>query len=68
MAKQSKVMGSVTGAVRFITEQLQSSVAEKMNELEITKDQARKLNILIDASIQKSYGRVMDTIIKSIDD
>ena len=67
MASQAKIMGSVTAAVRFITERLQVTIAEKRGELELTEDQVRKVNGLIEASIQNSYNRVMNSIINSIE-
>ena len=67
MASQGKIMGSVTSAVRFITEQVQATIAEKRNELELTDDQARKISALVEASVQRAYNRVMNTIMKTID-
>lgn len=67
MASQAKIMGSVTAAVRFITEQLQVTIAERRVELELTEDQVRKVNGLIEASIQNSYNRVMNNIMNSIE-
>ena len=67
MASQAKIMGSVTAAVRFITEQLQVTIAERRGELELTEDQVRKVNGLIEASIQNSYNRVMNNIMNSIE-
>ena len=67
MASQGKIMGSVTSAVRFITEQVQASIAEKRKELELTDEQARKLNVLVEASVQKAYSRSMNSIMNTID-
>lgn len=67
MANQGKVMGSVTQTVRFIIERLQAQLMEDKNSLELNENQTRKLAAMFESSIQDSYNRSMDQILKTID-
>jgi hypothetical protein len=67
MANQAKVMGSVTQTVRFLIERLQAQIVENKNDLKLNDDQLRKLVSLAEISLQDSYNRSMNQIIKSID-
>ena len=67
MASQARVMGSVTQAVRLMTERLQSQIVENKNEFELTDQQMRSLVALVESSIQESYNRSMNQIMNTID-
>lgn len=67
MASQSKVMGSVTQTVRFIIERLQAEIAENRGTLSLNENQTRVLVNMVEKSVQDSYNRSMNQIIKTID-
>lgn len=67
MASQSKVMGSVTQTVRFIIERLQAEIAENRGSLSLNENQTRVLVSMVEKSVQDSYNRSMNQIIKTID-
>lgn len=67
MASQSKVMGSVTQTVRFIIERLQAEIAENRGNLSLNENQTRVLVSMVEKSVQDSYNRSMNQIIKTID-
>jgi hypothetical protein len=67
MASQSKVMGSVTQTVRFIIERLQAEIAENRGTLSLNENQTRVLVSMVEKSVQDSYNRSMNQIIKTID-
>jgi hypothetical protein len=67
MGKQSKIMGAVTQTVRFAIDMLKNDVVNNKNTLKLTDEQIRSLVALVESSIQTSYNRSMDQIIKEID-
>jgi len=67
MGKQSKIMGAVTQTVRFAIDMLKNDVVNNKNTLKLNDEQIRSLVALVESSIQTSYNRSMDQIIKEID-
>ena len=60
-------MGSVTQTVRFIIERLQAEIAENRGTLSLNENQTRVLVSMVEKSVQDSYNRSMNQIIKTID-
>ena len=60
-------MGSVTQTVRFIIERLQAEIAENRGTLSLNDSQTRVLVSMVEKSVQDSYNRSMNQIIKTID-
>ncbi len=67
---QSAIMGSVTQTVRFIIEQAQGQMVEKLNDsdsgYDLSETQIREIVRSLDASINTAYQRSMDEIIRAI--
>ena len=70
MASQAKIMGSVTTTVRFLTDRLKSEIMENSNpnNLNLSQTQLNALMSMVENSIQESYNRSMDQIIRSIEE
>ncbi len=69
MSNQAKIMSSVTSTVRFLTDRLKSEIVENSNpnNLSLSQDQLNTLIKIVENSIQESYNRSMDQIIRSIE-
>ena len=69
MSNQSKIMVSVSETITFLRDQLKNEIVEKQNaeNLNLDKEQVRKICAIVDNSIRTSFNRSMNQIINAIE-
>jgi len=70
-SNQSKIMGQVTSTVRFIVEQTQTTMMEKLsnedNDYNLSSEQIREIVQSLEVTVNSAYQRSMNEIIRVID-
>ena len=68
--KQSEIMGSVTQTVRFIIEQTQNQMIQRLRDNDagyaLTEEQIKEIVTSLEPSINLAYQKSMDEIIRAI--